>query len=66
MSIKNRDLFEKARSAKFEPDASLLSFILERKNLQVQDDVDSLSIDLLVVPTFKVNMLASISMPTAL
>ena len=46
MSIKNRDLFEKARSARFEADASLLSFVLERKNLQVQDDVDSLSIDL--------------------
>ena len=46
MEIKNRDLFEKARLARFEADASLLSFVLERKNLQVQDDVDSLSIDL--------------------
>ena len=46
MSIKNQELFEKARSLKFELDASLLNLVLEKKNIQVQDDVDSLAIDL--------------------
>ena len=38
--IKNRKLFVKACLARFE------AFVLECKNLQAQDDVDSLSIDL--------------------
>ena len=46
MFIKNQELFEKARSLKFELDASLLNLVLEKKNIQVQDDVDSLAIDL--------------------
>ena len=46
MSITNRELFEKARAVRFMVDPSLLQFVLERKKIKVQDDVDSLDMDL--------------------
>lgn len=46
MSLTNRDLFDKARPLKFEMDPSLLNLILEKKKIQLQDDVDSVSLDL--------------------
>ena len=46
MSITNRELFEKARALNFEKDGSLLAFILERKKIEIADDVESLDIDI--------------------
>ena len=46
MLVKNCNLFEKARSLKFEMAPSLLELILEKKNIQVQDDIDSIALDL--------------------
>ena len=42
MSILNQELFEKARSVRFQADESILKFIAERKNVQVEaiDTVD--------------------------
>ena len=53
MAITNRDLFEKARAADFKGDAGLPNFILGRKNIQVQDDVDSVSIDMFAMSFVK-------------
>ena len=46
MLVKNCNLFEKARSLKFEMAPSLLELILEKKNIQVHDDIDSIALDL--------------------
>ena len=46
MSITNRELFDKARLFQFQNDPRLLTFVLECKSIQIEDDVDALDIDL--------------------
>ena len=46
MAINNRELFKKARALNFESNPSLVTFVLNKKGIEVIDDIDSLEIDL--------------------
>ena len=46
MSLSKGELFEKARTSSFKSDSSLLSLVIERKKLVLEDDVDAVPIDI--------------------
>ena len=45
-AIKNRVLFEKVLSLNFEVHPGLLAFVLEKKKIKVEDDLDTIATDL--------------------
>ena len=53
MSLSKGELFEKARTSSFKSDSSLLSLVIERKKLVLEDDVDAVPIDIFLTDFVK-------------